>query len=478
MKVHIYVKRIITGPNKSISRPSLLICIGLLSWVSGLKGQDGPTAHYEDLQERTVWFQEARFGMFIHWGLYSIPARGEWVRAQERMSIEDYRVYFDEFNPVNYNPRVWAKLAKAAGMKYAVLTAKHHDGFCMWDTKTTDYKSTRTPANQDLVRAFLEAFRDEGLKVGLYYSLVDWYHPDYPAYGDRQHPMRDNEDWKGKVHEWDNYVDYMHEQVNELVTNYGEIDIMWFDFSYWSYRGEKWRASELVQMVREKQPHILIDNRLGGDMEKNDPDVYAGDFDGPEQGIPREPIRNESGHLLPWEACMTLNDSWGYKAKDYNYKTAQDVIRYLTNAVSKGGNLLVNVGPNAYGEIPKRSQEILRNVGDWMSVNGEAIYGAGISEFDKPEWGRFTQKGDTLYAFLFQKHFGHIGLKGFKDKVIKARLVKDGSEVIVTPFWNDETSDFDEPDDIFLAFGKPVPLTYPLPDKLATVIRVHLKTDR
>ncbi len=433
---------------------------------------------YQARMDRTEWFREARLGMFIHWGLYSIPARGEWVRSSERMSVEDYQVYFDEFDPKNFDPTEWARLAKAAGMKYAVLTAKHHDGFCLWDTKTTDYNALKTPANRDLVREFLDAFRAEGLKVGLYYSLVDWYHPDYPAFGDRQHPMRENEAFRGKTHNWDRYVGYMHQQVEELVSHYGQIDIMWFDFSYRDYRGEKWKATELVEMVREKQPGIIIDNRLGGDMEQPEPEVYAGDFDGPEQGIPREPIRDKAGRPLPWEACMTLNDSWGYHATDHNFKTAQDVVRYLVNAVSKGGNLLVNVGPNSYGEIPMESQNILREVGAWMKINGEAIYGAGMAEYEKPEWGRFTQKGDTLYAFLFNRHFGHMSMKGMKGSIVKARLVKDGAEVHVTPFWNEETSDFDEPDDIFLAFGKPEALTYPLPDPLCTVIRIYLQSNR
>ncbi|MEM1136948.1 MAG: alpha-L-fucosidase [Bacteroidota bacterium] len=424
--------------------------------------------------ERTEWFREARFGMFIHWGIYAIPARGEWVRSSEEMSIEAYDEYFKEFDPYLYDPAEWAKLAKEAGMKYAVLTAKHHDGFCLWDTKTTEYNATNTPAKRDLLKEFVEAFRNEGIKVGFYYSLVDWYHPDYPAYGDRQHPMRNALEFKDKKHNFDNYLDYMHAQVEELVSNYGKIDIMWFDFSYHQYRGEKWRGSELVNMVRAKQPHIIIDNRLGGDMEKTTPDVYAGDFDGPEQGIPRSPIVNEEGFPLPWEACMTLNDNWGYSL-NRNYKTPQDVIRYLVNATSKGGNLLVNVGPNAYGEIPEESAEILKNVGKWMKKNGKAIYGAGVAEFEKPEWGRFTKKDNKLYAFLTQPNFGHISMKGFKDKIKKARLLKDGAEVLVTPFWNAETSDFDEEDDIFLNFAKPVARTYKLPDPLCTVIEIELK---
>jgi len=459
---------------RKISITACLFFINLL--IFGQQISLAQSKGYQDRIERTEWFREARFGMFIHWGIYAIPARGEWVRSAEQMSIEDYQTYFDEFDPYLYDPKEWAKTAKAAGMKYAVLTAKHHDGFCLWDTQTTDYNATNTPANRDLLKEFVEAFRAEGLKVGFYYSLVDWYHPDYPAYGDRQHPMRENPEYKGKKHNFDNYLDYMHQQVEELVTNYGKLDIMWFDFSYWQYKGEKWRATELVNMVREKQPGIIIDNRLGGDMEKAEPDVFAGDFDGPEQGIPREPIKNEEGYPLPWEACMTLNDNWGYSLNK-NYKTPQDVVRYLVNATSKGGNLLVNVGPNAYGEIPEESVAILKEVGKWMRKNGKAIYGAGIADYEKPEWGRFTQKGNKLYAFLTEPNFGHISMKGFKGKIEKARLLTDGAEVLVTPFWNSETSEFDEPDDIFLNFMKPVARTYKLPDPICTAIEITLKKD-
>jgi alpha-L-fucosidase len=207
-------------------------------------------SYIEQRTERTKWFLEERFGMFIHWGLYAIPARGEWVRNNERISVEDYQVYYDQFNPDRYDPRAWAKTAKAAGMKYAVLTAKHHDGFCLFDSQLTDYKSTNTKTGRDLVREFLEAFRAEGIKVGLYYSLIDWHHPDYPAFGDTHHPMRDNEQYKMDPSRFGAYLDYMHGQVHELLTNYGKLDIMWFDFSYGELKGEAWRATELMQMIR------------------------------------------------------------------------------------------------------------------------------------------------------------------------------------------------------------------------------------
>ncbi|MCL2299507.1 MAG: alpha-L-fucosidase, partial [Firmicutes bacterium] len=232
--------------------------------------------YYDQRDARTKSFLEDRFGMFIHWGLYAIPARGEWVRNGERISNEDYQKYFDEFDPVRYDPKTWAALAKQAGMKYAVMTTKHHDGFCLFDSQYTDYKATNTPAGRDLIREYVDAFRAEGLKVGFYYSLLDWHHEDYPKYDDSIHPMRENEAYKDERIDFANYVEYLHNQVRELCTNYGKIDIMWFDFSYGDLRGEKWGATKLVEMIRELQPGIIIDNRLGGDGAAAEPPVYAG----------------------------------------------------------------------------------------------------------------------------------------------------------------------------------------------------------
>jgi alpha-L-fucosidase len=207
------------------------------------------------------WFTNSRFGMFIHWGIYSIPARNEWVRSLEKISVEDYQIHFDNFDPVDYDPKKWAKAAKDAGMKYAVMTAKHHDGFCLFDSKLTEYKCTNTNTKRDLIKEYVDAFRAEGIKIGIYYSLIDWYHPDYPAYGDKLHPMRDNEDFKGKEHNFENYLKYMHGQVEELCTGYGQIDLFWFDFSYDDMHGEKWKATELLRMIRGYWPDVLIDNR-------------------------------------------------------------------------------------------------------------------------------------------------------------------------------------------------------------------------
>lgn len=418
-----------------------------------------------DRRERTKWFLDARFGMFIHWGIYAIPARGEWVRNHERISNEDYQPFFDEFNPTAYDPRKWAKLAKKAGMKYAVLTTKHHDGFCLFDSKLTDYKATNTPAGRDLIKEYVEAFREEGLGIGFYYSLLDWHHEDYPAYGDSFHPMRDNEAYKDQRRDFSRYVDYLHGQVRELLTNYGRIDIIWFDFSYGNMSGEAWRATELVKMVRELQPHIIIDNRLGGNIKSRNPEVYSGDFASPEQIIPPEGVVDEDGKSIPWEACLTLNNNWGYHAWDKNYKTPKQVVRALVECVSKNGNMLLNVGPTALGLIPDESAEILEEVGKWMERNGKSIYGCGISEFSKPEWGRYTQKGKLLYAHIFDRGIGPINLKGLSGKIKKARLLADGSEIKISKPWN--ATEF--PDDAFIELS-----SAKLPDEIDTVVELEL----
>ncbi|NOV03246.1 alpha-L-fucosidase [Paenibacillus planticolens] len=430
----------------------------------------------QERTERTQWFLQDRFGMFIHWGLYAIPARGEWVRSVERISVEDYQTYYDEFDPVRYDPKAWARAAKQAGMKYAVLTAKHHDGFCLFDSALTTYKSTNTRAGRDLVREFLEAFRAEGLKVGLYYSLIDWHHEDYPAYGDRIHPMRNEESFVRNPETFDRYLQYMHGQVKELLTNYGKLDVMWFDFSYDNMKGETWKATELMAMIRSLQPHIIVDNRLdasgeeGGSIFTNNPLSYSGDFASPEQIIPPQGVTDHEGNPIPWEACITLNNNWGYAAQDFQYKSPTTVIRKLVECVSKNGNLLLNVGPNALGEIPKETLDILAEIGDWIQKNGNSIYGCGQADWPKPEWGRYTQKGNLLYAHLFEESVGPINLNGLAGKVKKARLLSDGSELFLNRPW----SAAQYPDDAFVSLARPEHFSYPLPDKRATVVELEL----
>ena len=392
-------------------------------------------------EQRVQWFKEARFGMFIHWGLYALPARGEWVRSIERMPESEYLPYFRSFSAPDFDPKAWAKAAKAAGMKYAVLTAKHHDGFCLFDSQYTDYKATNTPFGRDAVREFLDAFRAEGLRVGLYYSLLDWHHPDYP-HADAHHPDREQPGVTNEGRDFDRYLDYMHAQIRELCTNYGKIDIFWFDFSYDQMKGETWRATKLVRMVRSLQPGVLIDNRLEGSGEgfgsllSGAPSEYSGDFVCPEQIIPPQGIQDANGRDVTWEACVTMNNNWGYCAQDHCFKPASMLIRKLVECVSKGGNFLLNVGPDERGRIPAESQAILKEIGQWMDKNGESIYGCGKAGIPKPEYGRLTRRGNTLYYHLMDAPIGYMALDGIRfGEKIHAYWLHNGQDANMDAGW-------------------------------------------
>ena len=428
----------------------------------------------EVYNKRVEWYQQARFGMFIHWGIYAIPARGEWVRSVEEMPEEEYMSFFEEFDPIDFQPKKWAKAAKEAGMKYAIMTAKHHDGFCLFDSELTDFKATNTKAGKDLVKEYLEAFREEGLKVGLYYSLLDWHHPDYPHYKDQNHPMRNCEAQKDVDRDFNRYLDYMHGQVRELCTRDGKLDIMWFDFSYGELRGEAWRATELVNMVRSYQPDIIIDNRLEvsgegfGSLATDNPSVFAGDFVSPEQIIPPQGLKSESGRDLVWEACITMNDNWGYCAKDKNFKPASTIIKKLVECVSKNGNLLLNVGPDARGNIPEESLEILREIGIWMKKNSASIYGCKGSSLPKPENGRITGRGNKLFYHVMENAIGSVPLYGIsKDLVKSVRLLSDGSELKVADNWIVNNY----PDIAFVDISN----SPYLPDAVDTVVEIEMK---
>lgn len=433
----------------------------------------------EERTKRTEWYRDARFGMFIHWGLYAIPARGEWVRSVEEIPKEEYDPLIREFSVENYDPKIWAKLAKEAGMKYAVLTAKHHDGFCLFDTQLTDFKSTNAPCHRDLVREFLDAFRAEGIRVGLYYSVIDWRHPDFPHYGDRNHPMRNRPEYSNENRNFDRYLDYMFGQIRELLTNYGKLDLMWFDFSYDNMKNETWKADKLIEMVRSIQPHLIIDNRLEGSGENSgsiltrNPTPWSGDFASPEQMIPPAGIRDEDGNPVPWESCITLNNHWGYAAHDHHYKSAKMVIHMLVECVSKGGNLLLNVGPNAKGEIPEESVQILKEVGTWMKKNSRSIYHCGYAGLPKPEWGRYTRNGNLLYAHVMEEQAGAICLENMAGKIEKMRLVSDNSEIKESFFWN--LKEYGQ--HAFFFFDPNASDCYPLPDELDTVVEITLKED-
>ena len=428
----------------------------------------------EDYEYRMQWYRDARFGMFIHWGLYAIPARGEWVRSTERMTKEEYMKYFYEFDPVDYDPAKWCRAAKRAGMKYVVLTAKHHDGFCLFDSKYTEFKSTKTKLGRDIVADFTAAARAEGLKVGLYFSVIDWYHDDFPHYGDRQHPMRDDPSCTNEKRDFDRYLDFMHAQVKELCTNYGKLDILWFDFSYDDMRGEKWRAAELVSMVRSLQSNVIIDNRLEvsgegyGSLAEGNPTPYHGDFVSPEQMIPPNGIQDVNGEDLYWEACVTMNNHWGYCANDRFFKPSSMLIKKLVECVSKGGNMLLNVGPDARGNIPKASMARLEKIGEWMAENSGSIYGCGKSDLPRPEYGRVTAKQNKRYFHLFENTIGPLPLIGLKaDEIESIRYLATGAEIPLSTSWVHS----DYPDIVFANLG----LDPVLPDEIDTVLEVTLK---
>lgn len=433
----------------------------------------------DERKARTKWFMDARFGMFIHWGLYAIPGRGEWVHSDEQIPKTEYEKYFQEWDPVRFEPREWARLAKEAGMKYAVLTTKHHEGFCLFDSAYTDYKSTNTPCGRDLVREFVDAFRAEGLAVGFYYSLLDWHHEDYPAYGDMYHPERENKAYKGKVHHFEKYLDYMHAQVRELMTNYGKIDLLWFDFSYEGHWGEDWHGEELIRMVRSLQPDIVINGRLEangenyGSVMTDEPSIYSGDFACPEMIIPPYGLKTPSGEEIPWEACFTLNNNWGYAPNDRHYKRPSQIIKKLVECTSKNGNMIINVSPTAKGEIPPQQREILIQVGAWMRENGESIYGCGASGLDKPEWGRYTRKGNRLYAHITEETIGAIALPQVKGKLVRARRLSDGYEMqLLTPWVAKEFPDYE-----FINYGTPECFSFTVDEATDTVIELILKEE-
>lgn len=425
-------------------------------------------------EKRMQWFVQARFGMFIHWGLYAVPARGEWVRSNERMPEEKYMPFFREFDPSAADPKAWVQAAKEAGMGYVILTAKHHDGFCLFDSELTDFKSTNTPMGRDIVREFLEAGREAGLKVGLYYSLIDWHHPDFPHYGDRYHPMRSDPAASNEERDFERYLAYMHGQVKELCTRYGRLDVLWFDFSYDQLRGEAWRANELADMVRTLQPGILLNNRLEvsgegfGSLAQGEPAPCHGDFVSPERMVPPEGLFDPQGRPLYWETCTTMNHSWGYCAGDPWYKPAPLLLKKLVECVSKGGNFLLNVGPDGNGRIPRQAMDTLKYLGQWMHINGESIRGCGPSGMEKPEWGRITRRENVLYLHIYENALGPLPLYGIPaEKIRTMRLLQDGREIPLSVSW--VHSDYS---DMAFADLGPDPV---LPDGDDTVLKVLLE---
>jgi len=340
--------------------------------------------------------------MFIHWGLYSLLGRGEWAMNRERIPINEYVKLADSFSADSYNPREWAALARDAGMKYMVLTTKHHEGFCLWNSPTCSFNSVKSAAGRDLVDEFVNAVRDAGLKVGLYYSLGDWFNSDW------------RRGWQGDGDARERFMDYTHTLVRELMTGYGKIDILWYDLPQ-SYSPAEWRSVELNAMARSLQPHIIINNRA----------MTTEDFGTPEQHVASAP----KGRM--WESCMTLNDNWGYCPSDKQFKTSRDVALTLANVASGCGNLLLNVGPDGLGRIPDESASILRTVGRWLDANAEAIYPVDRHSLSFNLWGPTTVSGNSMYLFL-KNYFGNsLTVGGLKPNVLSAKLLASGRSLRV-----------------------------------------------
>lgn len=353
----------------------------------------------QDRERRLKWFREARFGMFIHWGLYAQIGRHEWVMNRERIPVQEYEKLADTWNPIPDAPRIWAKLAKKAGMRYMVLTTKHHEGFLLWDSKLSDYNSAKRAPGRDLVAEYVQAARDEGLKVGFYYSMMDWHHPDgAKCAGDEAARRR--------------FVDYTHGLVRELCTNYGKIDIMWYDVS-WPLDADGWESAKMNAMVRELQPDIII----------NDRSQIPEDFGTPEQHI------TPAGEGRAWEACMTFNDSWGYTPIDTNYKSAWHIVSMLRQVAAGGGNLLLNIGPTPEGYVPEPCEKALLEVGEWLKEYGPSVYDA--TDIRKSEWmitGGYTFKDSTIYFHCNRWPGTEFGIGGIQNK-IKSVKIMNGREI-------------------------------------------------
>ena len=381
--------------------------------------------------ERMAWWRDGRFGMFIHWGVYAVPAgtykgkrihgTGEWIMNTAPIPVDEYKKFADAFNPIGYNADEWVRLAKNAGMKYIVITSKHHDGFCLWDSKVTDWDiMDATPFGRDILAELAAACKKHKIKLCFYHSIMDWHHPDaqapfYPNYNDT---VQSNPNF-------DRYVEqYMKPQLAELLANYGPLGVLWFD-GEWIKDWTEPKGKELYAWLRELQPDLIINNRVGkgrkGMEGLSASDDYAGDFGTPEQQVPATGLPG-----VDWETCMTMNDTWGYKAYDENWKSSEDLIRHLINIASKGGNFLLNVGPTPEGLIPQASVARLEAMGKWMAVNGESIYGTTASPIGRPSWGRCTAKDNRLYLHVFDwPTDGRLSVRLPNAGIVQAHLLAD-----------------------------------------------------
>jgi alpha-L-fucosidase len=350
-----------------------------------------------DRERRMQWWHQARFGMFIHWGLYSVLGRHEWVMENEGIPVAEYEQLAKQFKPKPNAAREWARLAKQARQKYMVMTTKHHEGFCNFATELTDYCAPKQGPGRDLVREYVEAARAEGLRVGFYYSLMDWHHPDGARCATDEAARR-------------RFVEYTHGLVRDLMTNYGKIDVLWYDVA-WPLDAGGWESEKMNEMVFKLQPDIIVNNR----------NKLEGDFATPEQRIQAE--------KRAWESCMTMNDSWGYQHADDNWKTPKTIVRNLITCTHDTGNYLLNIGPKADGSVPEESVRILTSVGKWIDRNGQTIYQSDVCQPHRSNYASFSRKGNTLYMHVHFWPGNTVALAGLMNQVKSARLVATGQSL-------------------------------------------------
>ena len=378
------------------------------------------------IPDKWRWFPEARYGLFIHWGPYAVYGRGEQVLFREHLDPRDYETAASTWNPQNFNAKEWAQTAVAGGFKYAVLTTRHHDGYCLWKTQTTDYSSAAQAPQRDFVEEYVAAFQEAGLRVGLYYSLADWRIPAY---------------WDGPKHDpigWETFRRYVHAQVEELLTNYGKIDEFWFDGS-WPRNADAWQSEKLIARMRELQPHILINNRLYAvDPEEGEAVWQKGDIEGAggsktfgDFGTPEHHITAEN---RLWESCQTsVSRLWGFTRGEH-WRSAEQLLAFLCESAGKGGNLLLNVGPDSDGLFPEEFVQRSNQIGDWLKTHGEAIY--GCEKGDVVEFvtrGYQTVKGCVLYLILrFYDGRDELRLAGLENRVLSAMLISSGQNLSFT----------------------------------------------
>ncbi|PYU91897.1 MAG: alpha-L-fucosidase [Acidobacteria bacterium] len=352
-------------------------------------------------ERRMKWWHAAKFGMFIHWGLYSVYGHHEWAMEEEGIPVAEYEQLAKQFKPQPRAARAWAKLARQAGQKYMVMTTKHHEGFCNFDTKLTNYCAPKQGPGRDLVAEYVEAARAEGRRVGFYYSLMDWHHPDGARCATDEAARQ-------------RFVEYTHGLVRELMTNYGKIDILWYDVD-WPLDAKGWESEKMNGMVFKLQPDIIVNNRNG----------LPGDFSTPEQEI----RATKAGRA--WESCMTMNDSWGYQRADDNWKSAKTLVRNVVECAQGGGNYLLNIGPKGDGSIPVESVQRLTEVGRWMDKHGTTIYETERSQVDNSVMAGFTRKGNTLYVQVYNWPGSTVAVGGLRTKVSSAKLFTTGRKVDV-----------------------------------------------